>query len=76
MVPVGTQGFKMRICPLYSRRFVKGHYIGRFLGITVKRVARVDSWTGTFKDPTKCLWHWEYDRRLNFFSPHVHLCAV
>ena len=27
------------------------------------------------KDPTKCLWRWESDRRYNFFfSPPAHLC--
>ena len=29
------------------------------------------------KNHTKCLWHWEPDRRYNFFfSPPAHLCAV
>ena len=30
------------------------------------------------KNPTRCLWHWEPDRRSNyfFFSPPAHLCAV
>ena len=29
------------------------------------------------KNPTKCLWRWEPDRRSNFFfSPPAHLCAV
>ena len=32
--------------------------------------SRVGSWTGTLKNPTKCLWRWEPDRRFNF------LCAV
>ena len=33
--------------------------------------------TGTLKNPTKCLWRWEPDRRSNFFfSPPAHLCAV
>ena len=32
---------------------------------------------GTLKNPTKCLWRWEPDRRSNFFfSPPAHLCAV
>ena len=32
---------------------------------------------GTLKNPTKCLWHWEPDRRSNFFfNPPAHLCAV
>ena len=32
-------------------------------------------WTGTLKNPTKCLWRWEPDRRYNFFSPPAHLSA-
>ena len=33
--------------------------------------------TGTLKNPAKCLWRWEPDRRSNFFfSPPAHLCAV
>ena len=32
-------------------------------------------WTGTLKNPTKCLWRWEPDRRYNFFfSPPAHRC--
>ena len=50
--------------------------MGRFLGITVKRLALVGVKTGTLKNPTKCLWRWETDSRSNFFSPLVHLCAV
>ena len=35
------------------------------------------SQTGTLKNPTKCLWRWEPDRRSYFFfSPPAHLCAV
>ena len=30
--------------------------------------------TDTLKNPTKCLWRWEPDRRCNFFSPRTHLC--
>ena len=51
--------------------------MGRFLGITVKKGgSRVGAWTGTVKNPTKCLWRWEPDRRFNFFNPPAHLCAV
>ena len=33
--------------------------------------------TGTLKNPAKCLWRCEPDRRSNFFfSPPAHLCAV
>ena len=38
--------------------------------------SRVGARTGTFKNPTKCLWRWEPDRTSNFFSPPAHLCAV
>ena len=31
----------------------------------------------TLKNPTKCIWRWEPDRRSNFFfSPPAHLCVV
>ena len=51
--------------------------MGRCVGITVyKGWSRVGAWTGTLKNPTKCLWRWEPDRRSNFFSPPAHLCAV
>ena len=39
--------------------------------------SRVGAWMGTLKNPAKCLWRWEPDRRSNyFFSPPAHLCAV
>ena len=39
--------------------------------------SRIGTWTGTLKNPTKCLWRWEPDRTSNFFfSPPAHLCAV
>ena len=39
--------------------------------------SRVGARTGTLKNPTKCLWRWEPDRRSYFFfSPPAHLCAV
>ena len=48
--------------------------MGRFLELTVKRVARIGAWR---ENPTKCLWRWEPDRRFNFFfNPPVHLCVV
>ena len=51
--------------------------MGRFLGITVKRVVRVGARTGKLKDPSKCLWRLEPDCWSNFFfSPPAHLCAV
>ena len=37
---------------------------------------RVGAWVGTWKNPTKCLWRREPDRRYNFFSsPPAHLCC-
>ena len=30
----------------------------------------------SLKNPTKCLWRWESDRRSNFFIPPAPLCAV
>ena len=52
--------------------------MGRCVGITVyKGWSRVGARTGTLKNPTKCVWRWEPDRRSNFFfSPPAHLCAV
>ena len=52
--------------------------MGRFLGITVyKSWPRVGASTDTLKNPTKCLWRWDPDRRSNFFfSLPAHLCAV
>ena len=39
--------------------------------------SRVGAWTGTLKNPTKCLWRWELFRRYYFFfSPPAHLYAV
>ena len=40
------------------------------------KTSRVGAWTGTLKNPMKCLWRLEPDRRSNFFSPSAHLCAV
>ena len=43
----------------------------------IGNITFVGAWTGTLKNPTKCLWRWEPDRRSNFFfSPPAHLCAV
>ena len=33
-------------------------------------------WTSTLKKPTQCLWHWEPDRRFNYFNPSAHVFAV
>ena len=64
----------MRIGSPYPQRVVKDEYMGRFLEIIVKTVARIDAWK---ENPTKFLWRWEPDRRFNFFfNPPVHLCVV
>ena len=77
--PVGV-GVQSRMCHPSPQRVVKGDLIGRFLGRNnrIKRVTRVGAWTGTLKNPTKCLWRLEPDRRSNifFFSPPANLCAV
>ena len=75
----GGGGVKSRMCPPYPQRVVKGDLLGRCVGSTVwKGWSRVCDWTGKLKNPTKCLWRWEPDRRSNyyFFSPPAHLCAV
>ena len=52
--------------------------MGRCVGITVQKGwSRIGARTGTLKNPTKCIWRWEPDRRSNFFfGPPAHLCAV
>ena len=41
----------------------------------IKRVVPCRCRTGTLKNPSKCLWRWEPNRRYNyfFFSPPAHL---
>ena len=64
----------MRIGSPYLQRVVKDELMGRFLEITVKRVARIGAWR---ENPMKGLWRWEPDRRfMFFFNQPVHLCAV
>ena len=42
----------------------------------IKRVAPCRYRTCTLKNPAKCLWRWEADRRYNFFfSPPARLCS-
>ena len=56
---------------------VKGDWNGAVSRITVKRVVPFCCMDGHVKEPTKCLWCWEPDRRSNFFfGPPVHLCAI
>ena len=52
--------------------------MGRCVGIhRIKGWSRVGARTGTLKNPAKCLWRWEPDRRSYvFFSPPAHLYAV
>ena len=42
----------------------------------IKRLVPCRCRTGTLKNPAKCLWRWEPDRRHNFFSLSAYLCAV
>ena len=43
----------------------------------IKRVVPCRCRSGTLKNPVKCLWRWEPDRRYNFFfSPPGHLCCT
>ena len=65
----------MRIDPPYLQRVIKGDEIGRFLGITVKRLVPCRCLDGHDKE-LKCLWRWEPDRRFNFFNPPTHMCAA
>ena len=71
-------GVKSRMCPPYPQRDRKRRLNGAVCrNHRIKRVVRVGARTGTLKNPTKCLWRWEPDRRSNFFfSPPAHLCAV
>ena len=57
--PVGTPRFQMRIRPPYPQ------CRKRRLNGAVSRPC-VGAWTGTLKNPTKCLWRWEPDRRYKF----------
>ena len=40
----------------------------------IKRVVPCRCRTGILKNPAKCLWRWEPDRRYNFVNPPAHLC--
>ena len=58
-------------------RVVKGDWNGAVSRNNCKKGrSRVGTWTGTLKNPTKCIWRWEPERRPNFFSPPAHLCAI
>ena len=66
------------MCPPYPQRDRKRRLNGAVCrNHRKKEWSRVGVWTGTLKNPTKCLWRWEPDRRSNFFfNPPAHLCAV
>ena len=70
--PVGTRGLKTRICPPYPQ----ATEMGRFLGITLKRLAPYRCLDGHLKEPYEMSMAWEPDRRSNFYSRPAHLCAV
>ena len=77
--PVRARGVKSRMCPPYPQRDRKRRLNGAVCrNHRIKRVVPCRCWTGTLKNPTKCLWRWEPDRRSNnfLFSPPAHLCAV
>ena len=73
-----ARGIKSRMCPPYPQRDRKRRLNGAVCrNHRIKRWSRVGVWTGTLKNPAKCLWRWEPDRRFNFFfSPPALLCAV
>ena len=78
-IPREGPGVKSRMCPPYPQRDRKRRLL-KWGGVSEspykKGWSRVVAETGTLKNPTKCLWRWEPDRRSNFFNPPAHLCAV
>ena len=64
------------MCPPYPQRDRKRRLNGAVCrNHRIKRVVPCRCRTGTLKNPTKCLWRWEPDRRYNFFfNPPAHLC--
>ena len=42
----------------------------------IKRVFPCRCMMGTLKNPAKCLWRWDPDRRYNFFLVRLHIRAV
>ena len=70
-------GVNSRMCPPYPQRDRKRRLNGAVCrNHRIKGWSRVGARTGTLKEPTKCLWRLEPDRRSNFFSPPAHRCAV
>ena len=76
--PWGPGGLSRECAPPYPQRDRKRRLNGAVCrNHRIKGWSRVGAWTGTLKNPAKCLWRWEPDRRSNFFfSPPAHLCAV
>ena len=76
--PWGSGGLSRECAPPYPQRDRKRRLNGAMCrNHRIKRLVRVGARTGTLKNPTKCLWRWEPDRRSYFFfSPPAHLCAV
>ena len=76
--PPWGPGNKSRMCPPYPKRDRKRRLNGAVCrNHRIKGCSRVVARTGTLKNPTKCLWRWEPDRRSNFFfSPPAQLCSV
>ena len=74
--PWGPGGVKSRMCPPYPQRDRKRRLNGAMCrNHRIKRVVPCRCRTGTLKNPAKCLWRWEPDRRYNFFfNPPAHLC--
>ena len=73
--PVGTPRVKVEntssVSPGCRNRRLNGAVCRNY---RIKRVVPCRCRTGTLKNPTKCLWRLEPDRRYNFFSPPAHLC--
>ena len=75
--PMGTPGVMSRMYPPYPHACRKRRLKwGGFSEQPLKGGSRVGAWTGTLKNPTKCIWRLEPDRRFNFFNPPAHLCVV
>ena len=61
---------------VYPCASLKATEMGRFLGITVKRLAQCRCLDGHVKEPNEMSMAWKPDRRSNFFSSPANLCAV
>ena len=65
--------------PYTHARRKKATEIGRFLGLTVKRVVPCLCLEGHVKETNEMSMAWEPDRRFNFFfslPAQLHVCAV